>query len=38
MAPVTNRHWGSQLPSGSHSREEKGKGEIVKGKEGEMEE
>ena len=24
VAPVTNRHWGSQLPSGSDSREDKG--------------
>ena len=37
MDPVTNRHWGTQLPPGSHSRKEKGKGEIDKGK-GEMEE
>ena len=34
-APVTNRHWGSQLPSGSYSRKDKGKGEIEEGKEGE---
>ena len=34
-APVTNRHWGTQLPPGSYSRKDKGKGEIEEGKEGE---
>ena len=37
-APVTNRHWRSQLPPGSHSRKDKGKGELEEGKEGEKEE